>query len=489
MGCQGIQLIRISSESQSARTTQTSATKTIQTEDSAALDKAKFQLPFGSALFRENVYFSPAVTAQPSFDWDGIQRSLQLRCISDRFDLKALISLQTEVEDCAKKIEAVESMRKQIQEKSGSGLITEDIRSQGRALRSDLKQLKEKMRKILPTFQKQALLLPNTLHPLCPTGPDTAVVRPLGIGASKKKISWSEVADDIYEAPVGVYFTGKLASLEKDHVDYARDYWFGLEDDGVPTYPINLSDFARGPAVEGTACPLLHEAIRLEPTRGDLFQVEQDGESNPKWLVNPNTSCYLVGSASLASFIAYLVRQKLVCTTPTPFRLVTSGSCYTGTQDDGSTFKYRTGTDSSNKPPFEQRKQVSLLELSSSWAECETGFERVVSQLCNFWSHYQPSWSLRHVRVPAPQLLPCEMLRSVIDAKLPDCPNGPSSLSLASVSLLHEWISRRVSVRIKSDEADGTQAFYPHMVYARLMDFRSLMTAFKRTGHLEEVPK
>uniref|UniRef100_A0A183A1F6 Peptidase_S9 domain-containing protein n=1 Tax=Echinostoma caproni TaxID=27848 RepID=A0A183A1F6_9TREM len=126
--------------------------------------------------------------------------------------------------------------------------------------------------------------------------------------------------------------TGHLASLERILLTRVYRYWLTSWPLSVGhTYPIALSDFARGPAVQGAGWPTMDQpidphlffsndpgfylpiakAIRLEPTRSDLFRVDSN-ECKPQlntceWLVNPHTSNYLVGSASLASYAGTFV--------------------------------------------------------------------------------------------------------------------------------------------------------------------------------------
>ncbi|KAF8571987.1 hypothetical protein P879_00323 [Paragonimus westermani] len=232
-------------------------------------------------------------------------------------------------------------------------------------------------------------------------------------------------------------------------------------------------------------------AIRLEPSHSDLVRVpsESDPVSNTtRFLVNPYTSCYLVGSASLPSFAAYLMRQKLKTNTPLPLRLVSLGTVYDRRSSPAITI--RRNVTGLHPPRFVQRKQLSVMELSSSWHSCESGFHQLVDEVCQFWADYQPTWPLRLVYVTAKALAPCEMIRAVVEL-IPNenddvtqigriCP-----IQLASVSLLDDWVSRRVLVKVDRMATDEDQASsYVRMNYAQVIDFNSLLNAFQQTGTL-----
>ncbi|TPP60628.1 hypothetical protein FGIG_04856 [Fasciola gigantica] len=95
---------------------------------------------------------------------------------------------------------------------------------------------------------------------------------------------------------------------------------------------------------------------------------------------------------------------------------------------------------------------------------------------------------MRLVYTPAEHLWPCEMARSAIELHL----NSESpTVQLASVSLLGDWISRRIGLKNPKSftrSSNKTKNPYTHMVYAQLMDTRSIFAGFERTGVLERGP-
>ncbi|VDP58609.1 unnamed protein product [Schistosoma mattheei] len=146
-----------------------------------------------------------------------------------------------------------------------------------------------------------------------------------------------------------------------------NDYWLSRMNEGQSyNYPVCLSDIIRGPALEATSWPSVKSAIRLRPSKNDMLLVEDPNTGISKWLINPYTTDYLVGSASLAAFSD--VTHNL-----------------SGDQTTQPSFK----------SPFHQSKQISLLELSKDWNQCEAGFHVLVEELFRFWQHYQPGWSYK----------------------------------------------------------------------------------------------
>ncbi|KAF5405055.1 hypothetical protein PHET_01577 [Paragonimus heterotremus] len=290
--------------------------------------------------------------------------------------------------------------------------------------------------------------------------------------------------------PIGMYLTGQLTLIERTHLNLACERWLH-GDFTVPNYLIRLSDIVRGPVVEGSSWFPMDEAIRLEPSHSDLVRIPSESNSvssSARFLVNPYTSCYLAGSASLPSFAAYLMRQKLKTDTPLPLRLVSLGTLYDRKTSPTNTVR-RTAV-GLHTPRFVQRKQLSVMELSSSWHSCESGFHQLVDDVCRFWANYQPTWPLRLVYVSAKALAPCEMIRAVVELIPNDNDDATQNgricpIQLASVSLLDDWVSRRVLAKVDRMATDGDQvSSYVRMNYVQVIDFNSLLSAFRQTGTL-----
>ncbi|CAH8669148.1 unnamed protein product, partial [Dicrocoelium dendriticum] len=228
---------------------------------------------------------------------------------------------------------------------------------------------------------------------------------------------------------------------------------------------------------------------RVEPSHDDCIQVPADPStgSSVRWIVNPHTSCYLVGSASLASFTAYILRQQFRTQSALPLRLVSLGSVYH--RSSGADVLPLNGESASHhQQPFQQRKQLSIAELSSSQRMCEQGFFQLVEDMYRFWTTFQPTWPLRLCYLPAGDLRPCEMLRAVIQLTEKSSPDGERHSGLttvASVSLLDDWVSRRIGAKLSRSiaEFDPSEP-YIRMTYAQIMDSYSLLTAFRRIGNM-----
>ncbi|TGZ69619.1 hypothetical protein CRM22_003640 [Opisthorchis felineus] len=439
--------------------------------------------PEGSALLGESPHFSPVLHPDPLFNWDDIRHSVQARGLLEYFDLDHLVELHTEMEGLSCQIQDLEGQRRQ-NHSCESTVDPSLLRAEARRLRLEQNQLKGTLRNLTRQFMKPALRLPNILHPDCPTGSEPKLVRTFKPRSIGRTMSWSDVKNDLHVTSLGTYLTGHLAHLDTSHLNSIRDRWL---DPGshpvVPSYPIHLSDFARGPAVEGCGSSVIDQAIRLVPSPGDLLkQTDQDSSGNETsdWLLNPYTTCYLVGSASLPAFAAYFLRQQVRPGTPLPLRIVSLGSVYERTMS---------GIEDPVVPyarAFTQRRQLSILEISSNWRSCTEGFDRMLDDLCQFWSRYQPSWSLRLIYIPAFQLAEYEMLRAVVEV-IPDINevSHSSPIQLASVSVLGDWVSRRVTTKVPHrTNQEGESDAYLRQIYVRVVDSRSLLTAFERTGQL-----
>ncbi|GAA47721.1 large subunit GTPase 1 [Clonorchis sinensis] len=579
--------------------------------------------PEGSALLGESPHFSPVSHPDPLFNWDDIRHSVQARGLLEHFNLDHLVKLHTEMDGLNCQIRDLEGQRRQnhLRESTLTGGLhdvqneLEEIPLESRCPYASYIRWTQSNQRTEPTVSKLTTapirltsssgepvnncrfgmlktigtraMLRETLGWLLvcsPTGSEPKLVRTFKPRTVGRTMSWSEVKNDLHVTPLGTYLTGHLAHVDTSHLNSIRDRWLDPgSHPAVPSYPIHLSDFARGPAVEGCGSSVIDQAIRLLPSPGDLLkQTNQDSSGNvtSDWLLNPYTTCYLVGSASLPAFAAYFLRQQVRPETPLPLRIVSLGSVYERTmsgnevtfdQEHKTTnasifgglvirspvhcfrFRYRFSTNPhyvnnmdfhsvtmivycaasrsshvdniwihrlfsphaawqvlsagpadgaaagnvdryitrsnicvGNKSDGDLEDQtyhigvkegetggglcrvfinlLSILEISSNWQACTEGFDRIMDDLCQFWSRYQPSWPLRLIYIPAFQLAEYEMLRAVVEV-VPDITDvsHSSPIQLASVSVLGDWVSRRVTTKVphRTNQEGESDAYLP----------------------------
>ncbi|TNN11444.1 hypothetical protein EWB00_004607 [Schistosoma japonicum] len=455
------------------------------------LNAAKDNHPSGSALYQDNNYFSPVVFPDPLFDWEALKISVNARRQAERFNFDQIMDLKKQIDSIHEQITAAKQKRVLLCNQYSQNIQNSDeIKIAACAVRNEQKSLELSLKNLDCEYQNDSLQLPNVIHSLTPvntTGSEIVIKSYNKSDHFNKELFWSNLADDCYNEIIGTYYTGRLAQIEYTHMEKVNDYWLSRMDQGQLTnYPVHLSDIVRGPALEATSWPNMKSAIRLRPSKGDMLFVEDPNTKLGNWFVNPYTTDYLVGSGSLAAFSAYLMLHKANIFTNSSLRLISKGSIYAlhntscASSDDQKLKR-------SFKPPFHQSKQISILELTKDLDQCETGFHVLVDELCRFWQHYQPGWSFKLTYTEASNLYPCEMLRATLysDMKTPN--NNSISIPLASVSLVGDWISRRIVAKLtKTDNIDRDKNPYPCMVFMNAWNFQCLLDSFKQIGYLEE---
>ncbi|CAH8472880.1 unnamed protein product [Schistosoma intercalatum] len=458
------------------------------------LNAAKDNPPSGSALYQDDDHFSPVVFPDPIFNWESIRTSVNARRMHERFNIDKIIDLKKQMDGIHEQINALKEDRISLQyQYEHNKQDPDEVKAAARALRSEQKSLEVSFKKLDYEFKKESLNLPNIIHSLTPVdamksqNPIKSYRKKI---CTSKKVLWSNLADDNYNEVIGTYYTGRLAELEYTHMNKVNDYWLSRMNEGQSyNYPVCLSDIIRGPALEATSWPSVKSAIRLRPSKNDMLLVEDPNTGISKWLINPHTTDYLVGSASLAAFSAYLMLHRANLFTNSYLRLVSKGSVYINDNENDVTHNLSGDqtTQPSFKSPFHQSKQISLLELSKDWNQCEAGFHVLVEELFRFWQHYQPGWSYKLTYTEAPNLYACEMLRAVLYTDMKTSSDIEITIPLASVSLMGDWISRRIITKLKkSDKINKDCESYPYMVFMNAWNFQCLLDSFKQIGYMDE---
>uniref|UniRef100_A0A3Q0KFI7 28S ribosomal protein S30, mitochondrial n=1 Tax=Schistosoma mansoni TaxID=6183 RepID=A0A3Q0KFI7_SCHMA len=458
------------------------------------LNAAKDNPPSGSTLYQDDNHFCPVLFPDPIFNWESIRTSVNARRMHKRFNIDKIIDLKKQIDGIREQITALKQDRISLQTQyEQNNQDSDEVKVAARALRSEQKSLEVSFKKLDYEFQKESLHLPNIIHSLTPVGEmklQNPIKSYLKNNHASKKVFWSNLAEDIYNEVIGTYYTGRLAELEYTHMNKVNDYWLSRMNEGQPcNYPVCLSDIVRGPALEATSWPSMKSAIRLKPSKNDMLLVEDSNTGISNWLINPHTADYLVGSASLAAFSAYLMHHRANLFTNSYLRLVSKGSVYINDNENDVT--HNSSDDQTIQPsfksPFHQSKQISLLELTKDWDQCEAGFHLLVEELFRFWQHYQPGWSYKLTYTEASDLYSCEMLRAVLYTDMKTSSDIEISIPLASVSLIGDWISRRIMTKIKkTDKINRNSESYPYMVFMNAWNFRCLLDSFKQIGYMNE---
>ncbi|CAH8827880.1 unnamed protein product [Trichobilharzia szidati] len=458
------------------------------------LEAAKNNPPCGSTLYHEDDRFPPIVSPDPIFNWEALRISLKARGLHDKVNIDGLIDLQKRISDLRAKMNALMKERtllqKQYDEKKENSA---EIAAAARAARNEHKSLEMSYKQLSREFERDSLQLPNILHHLTPVSSrdsQTSIKsyhHHHGTVCRDKKLLWSNLANDYYNEIIGTYYTGRLADLEYTHMNKVCHYWLTQSSNN---YPVCLSDIVRGTVLEGTSWPTMKSAIRLRPSKGDMLFTEDPTTGTYDWIVNPHLTDYLVGSASLAAFSAYLILHRTNLVENSSMRLISKGSVYAYRNENvDSTSSNDDQPQADVKSPFQQSKQISILELSKNWNQCEAGFHVLVEDLFKFWQIYQPEWSIKLTYSQASNLYPCEMLRAVLHSDMKSSSGGGMTISvpLATVSVLSDWISRRIITKnIRSKQSASDCDLYPHMVFANVWNFQNVLSAFQQIGYIDE---
>ncbi|CAH8669160.1 unnamed protein product, partial [Dicrocoelium dendriticum] len=219
-------------------------------------DSWKTAQPAGSTLFPECELFNPFVKPEPRHQWDAIQHSLRCRGISIPFDLHQLSDFKSTLDSIARKISVLDSERRAIHTSFHGNEVPESAKFEIRRLRAEQKELKVSFRALLGRYWKPVLELPNSIHTECPVGNEPRILKTFEPKSTSETVSWNQVKQNLHHTPIGTYKTGLLAELEHSQLDLATTRWLDQDAASFPSvssYPVSLSDFARGPAVEACA--------------------------------------------------------------------------------------------------------------------------------------------------------------------------------------------------------------------------------------------
>uniref|UniRef100_A0A0X3PQ58 Uncharacterized protein n=1 Tax=Schistocephalus solidus TaxID=70667 RepID=A0A0X3PQ58_SCHSO len=436
-------------------------------------------LPNASSLYRTAAPFTPSVQAEPELNVHALSESVRARGLSTQFPntlLNKLLDESKELQSYKDKLKSLEAERLAnhlaLRNASGVGNAQEMERrkSLAKALKTERARYKELSRDLRLQLLTCLLQLPNKLRPelVEPIGSEYAIEASTDVdSASLTRLHYQEFSDLVANRHGFQFTLGKRARWE--YREMLR-LWHRLSKELAaalsPTAPIRsclLSDFARLPAVEASAWLPPDEVIHMEATADDVF-VPDDG-SRP--LINPFTRLCLVGSSSLASFAGSLLGCRLEKPLNQPLRFLALGNLYRKVDADGDV-----ETPSGDTSPFQQTRQISFFEVNHHEDASAATFTQLTHTLGMFWSSVQPCWSIRLRRSCAKELRSCEMARSSL--LLRTSSKGQEDVELASISLLGDWVSRRIGFTTNSGS-------YPSMVFANSVNLNAIMEAFRAT--------
>ena len=216
-----------------------------------------------------------------------------------------------------KKIEIVHRMKKlkkkdlsSEEEKEQTRLIT-----QGRALKEDIKIIKEALWEIEESVVVQALKLPNEINDRTPPVTPIVLSSSGDIREPKERKSHEEIGKDLglidYKNPINYYLCGDAALFELGSISYAAKI---LQE--AQMFRVAGTDFARSLVIEGAG--LDHE----DPNETFILS------NNEGIDLKTCNRLHLVGGASLLSFLAMHTKQ-LINPTYFPLKYFATGRQYT----------------------------------------------------------------------------------------------------------------------------------------------------------------
>lgn len=290
--------------------------------------------------------------------------------------------------------------------------------NEGRIVREDLKLLRESSYALEESFIGEYLSLPNSLHKRTPM--DTAA----------KTFSYLNRKKDEHH---------KSHLLNSDNLEFYDESCYFLKNDGAKfdlLYPLYVSqklkklgyiqfsnpDFVRTVIAEAAGCKL-----------SELFLIDEKDESERINLL------HLAGSASLLSFIAYIVKLSIYPNV-LPLKLYSTGRQYIldhKTSDDNIQGLYASC----------QSNALQMFLVTDSQENADVLFDEAVNNVIEF---YKPlNRHFRVVYVPAHVLYPAESLRSSFQlySSLLD-----RYIEVGQLSQYGDYISKRVLFNLKGDK-------------------------------------
>ena len=333
---------------------------------------------------------------------------------------------------------------KTIMNSAGDKGRIEELKKQGKDLRESLRKLTKSCEGAEEAAITQALSLPNILHPETPVHQQ----RKLDTFSRDLKCSSAELQDLskdnmelVNHSPTAYYLKKSVAELE---LKLARLFSNRFITQGFNL--ISSPDLVKSVVVDG--CSLGFS----DPTK--VFSLAVPHERTGTDHINTGKTLHLVGGASLPAMVAFLTKN--VIREKPALRLVSVGRQYNPCRVDSPTLLTNTA----------QSVAVQLLTVLDNtsaealYDEC-TAIRDVLSELFRQFGGID----FDVVSVAAHQLEPWEQYRCAVQVF---CPDSNAHVQVARVSIVGDYISRRLSIY-------GPDGRHPGLVTATALSVTKLL--------------
>ncbi|EDV93041.1 serine--tRNA synthetase-like protein Slimp [Drosophila grimshawi] len=388
------------------------------------LRKSFFLKRYISALYitgdKANEHY---VTIQPFLDFAGTfrDRAALDHSISSRglnINLETVLSkyknYQTHHEQLLRLEKERDSITKQLKLLTKSGGSSEQLnalRENGKVLRNDAKELKQKLYPIEDDFIHEFLHLPNSLHSQCPASDVEKLIYMHKPTASRSSTSHLERKDLVHFVNNNCYYLMEQAAHFDVRVMQSLANYFVTRGDFVQT---SNPDFVRCVLLEANATPLTH-----------YYLVQEEH------LQNKLNTAYLTGCGSFESFLGAMTKLS-VYPSVLPMRFVACGRSYNREEAllYGPTPSLYTAT---------QTNAVQSFVATQTADEADTELERVLNLAVDFYKSLDVPF--RIVYTPAVSLTASESLRASIEVYAPSLKRY---VCLGRISNFGDYVSKRI---------------------------------------------
>ncbi|XP_036673345.3 serine--tRNA synthetase-like protein Slimp [Drosophila suzukii] len=364
------------------------------------------------------------VTLQPYLDFKETFRdrqSLEQSIASRGLDIR-LESVLSKYEkygrhhdQLAKVSEEREEVTKRLKELTKSGGRAEqleELKERGKALRNDLKTLKQTLYPIEDDFIHDYLHLPNRLHDQCPTGGEEKLLYRNGLPKSDNKAgSHLHRQDLLHFVDNNRYYMMEQAA----HFDVNAMQ-------SLARYFVNHGDFIQTANPDFVRCVLL-EANATPLTDYHLVQEEH--------LQNKINTAFLTGGGSFESYLGAMTK---LCVYPSvlPLRYVCCGRSYNRAEAElyGPTSSLYTAT---------QTNAVQSFVATQTAQEADAQLEHILNLAIDFYKALDIPF--RVVYASAEVLTPAESLRAVLEVYAPSLQRY---VCVGRISNYGDFVSKRI---------------------------------------------
>ncbi|XP_017849507.1 serine--tRNA synthetase-like protein Slimp [Drosophila busckii] len=372
------------------------------------------------------------VTLQPYLDFAGtfrdqpaLEQSIQSRGLNINLEtlLRKFQLYQTHHEQLQRLDQERDALTKQLKSLTKSGAAAtelEALKERGKALRNDVKTLKQKLYPIEDDFIHDFLHLPNALHADCPVGQQEQLIyRRTLPNAEKEASSHLECTEMVQFMDNNRYYMMKQAAHFDIQAMQALAAYFVNQGDFVQT---SNPDFVRCVLLEANATPMDHYQLVCE---------EQ--------LQNKLNTAYLTGGAAFESYLGAMTK---LCVYPSvlPLRYVCCGRSYNRAEAElnGPTPSLYTAT---------QTNAVQSFVATLKPEEADEELQLILHLATDFYKALDVPF--RIVYAPAHSLTPAESLRASIEVYAPSLQRY---VCVGRISNYSDFVSKRILFSARRDK-------------------------------------